>query len=608
MASVTLPAPVAPLPVLISRPVGVLQLGNDLRAALVNGKDVQAWAEGSSGDAFGGQAADASRHALTRFSRRLDVTEAALESAVVATSRFEDRLARLSSQRLTLDGDRVGLNTALDDLRAEVAGASDAEVPLLQARADRLQQRAARLLADVVDWATRVADAEADFVAALARVDTFDDGRRAARDPGRAEVDGVLGRLGAGVADPAAVAAWWRLLSRAERQTVITEHPAIIGNLPGIPARDRDAANRADVGADVDELGTRVGQGEQLTSTERDRLANASAVSEILDDHRDDLDPRTGEHLLHLTQYQPDEHSGDGGVALFLGDPDRADHVAVYVPGTLSETGTLDGTLGNIDALHRAATDAGDGLVAVGFWLDYDAPSIDGLSPGELADLGSVVTPTEAAAGGDDLADYLDGLRASDTGPPAHLSLIGHSYGATTSSYAAHGGAPIDDLVLLGSPGAPTSTADALTSAEVHVGSADHDPVTLLGTDGPGGPGLPGPLGQDPAQDSFGGRRFEVDPGSYRVQDLLANHSSYFADESLDGVTGIVIGNDPDEVAGRQPGGYQTLDQLVLGSTVASGGEWLWERGNDAVDGLTGTVHDLAEGLLGLPYAFHPGR
>jgi hypothetical protein len=601
MSTVVVPVDVPALPVMGSLPDGAVGLENDLRAALVNAKDVQAWAEAISADAFTGDASDASGHALTRFSRRLDVTEAALERAVLATSHFEDRLARLFSQSLTLDGDRTSLNGDLADLRADVAAASEADTAELQARADRLEARSTRLRDDIVAWSTRYADAEAEFVAALAAVDTVEEGRVAAADPGRVDPAAVVRTLGSDADDPAAVRRWWDRLSEAERQAVIAELPALVGNLAGVPVRYRDAANRAAVGSDVDGL-TAQQADEPLTEQERDRLANASAVADVLDDYSQDVDPVTGELLAHLTQYQPDEHSGDGGVALFLGDPDVADHVSVYVPGTLSETGTLDGTIGNVDALHDAAGRSGDGTVAVGFWLDYDAPSIDGLSPGEIADLARVVTPGEAAAGGRDLADYLDGLRASDEGAPAHLSLIGHSYGATTSAYAAHDGAPVDDLVLLGSPGSPTSTAAGLTSADVHVGSADFDPITLLGASGPG---LPGPLGYDPAQDSFGGQRFEVDPGSYRVQDLFHNHSSYFDGASLSNITDIVTGHDPDPVDGRHPGGYQTLDQLLVGSSAVSGGEWLWERGEDVVDGVVGSVvggvRGLAEGLVRFP-------
>lgn len=605
MTTITIAADVAPLPVMLSRPRGAATLETDLRSALVNVKDVQAWAQGISADAFDGDAAAASRHALTRFSRRLDVTEAALERAVLAVSRFEDALAVLVSQRITLADDRTGLNGELDVLRADVASAGEADVPELQQRAERLNARARRLTDDIAGWSTRYDDAEADVVAALALVDTLEEGAAVAAAPGRVDPVTVLGGLRGRTDDPVAVAAWWRGLSAAERQALLAEFPALLGNLGGIPARDRDAANRAAAGADVDELTAKSAQGEALSAAERDRLANAAAVQDVLGDYRDELDPVTGEPLALLTQFQPDEHTGDGGVAVFLGDPDRADDVSVYVPGTLSETGNLDGTVGNIDALYEAARNDSAGSLAVGFWLDYDAPSIDGVTPGELADLASVVTPGEAAEGGRDLAAYLDGLRAGDEGAPAHLTLIGHSYGATTSAHAAHGGAPIDDLVLLGSPGSPTSTADGLTSANVYVGSADHDPVSLLGADGPG---LPGPLGYDPAQETFGGSRFEVDPGSYRVQDLLDNHSSYFEDASLDNLSDIVLGRDPDLVDGRHPGGYQTLDTLLLGTSLASGGDWLWDRGEDAVGGLLGTVRDLSSGLVGLPHALLPGR
>jgi pimeloyl-ACP methyl ester carboxylesterase len=203
-----------------------------------------------------------------------------------------------------------------------------------------------------------------------------------------------------------------------------------------------------------------------------------------------------------------------------------------------------------------------------------------------LADVGGVVTPGDAQVGGQRLSDFVDGLRATDRGAPEDLTLIGHSYGATTAAYAAHDGAAADQYVLLGSPGAPTPTAGQLTHGDVYVGAADYDPVSLLGLGSRGGVGA---LGYDPAQESFGATRFDVAPGSYRVEDLFHNHTSYFGGRSLDNITDIATGGDPTVDAGRSATGdgyYQNLGELLAGSTTTSGGAWLFDQGRDLVDGF----------------------
>ncbi|MFD1249701.1 alpha/beta hydrolase [Nocardioides ginsengisoli] len=246
--------------------------------------------------------------------------------------------------------------------------------------------------------------------------------------------------------------------------------------------------------------------------------------------------------------------------------------------------------------LHLAALDDGRGSVASIYWLDYDAPSgnpIDPLDPLGQADFDGVALPAKARDGGARFADFVDGLRASDQGDRAHLTVIGHSYGSTTLGYALLDGAPVDDAVLLGSPGVPAATARQLTDADVWVGARDDDPVTLLGTGDRGGVGL---LGHDPADDAFGARRFAAGGGELRVERLLAHHTSYFEGESLANLAHVVSGAD-DEVSsqarrGAPGGGHLTLPELVGASTAASAahglaaaGGWLLEHSRFALGG-----------------------
>ncbi|KAB2811894.1 hypothetical protein F9L07_08630 [Pimelobacter simplex] len=364
--------------------------------------------------------------------------------------------------------------------------------------------------------------------------------------------------------------------------------PRAVGNADGLPITDRDEANRAALGRDLDYLTQRRDDG-QLSAAEKRVLENATYVRDALGEYADQIDPETGAALANVVVYQPGLHSGDGGIAISFGDPDTADHVSVNVPGLTSETSSTSGNLAKTLALHQAALDEGKGTVASVYWLDYDAPSGNPINPfdplGQL-DFGGVALTDKAEAGGERFGDFIDGLRASDEGDRAHLTAIGHSYGSTAVGYALHDGLPVDDAIIIGSPGQPTGTAAELTGADFWVGSMDNDPVSLLGTGDRGGIGA---LGHDPADVDFGGHRFETGDGALRVEKLLDNHSSYFSGTSLDNMAHVVAGNEgevSDQPGRGAPGGdYLTLSELLAVSTTATvgdgllaGGTWLLEH------------------------------
>src|SRR3546814_1882023 len=71
----------------------------------------------------------------------------------------------------------------------------------------------------------------------------------------------------------------------------------------------------------------------------------------------------------------------------------------------------------------------GENSVASMIWLNYNAP-------GGVTDP-ATLTEHRAEDGGATLANDIDGLRASRADNPAHLTLIGHSYGSTTAGHAA---------------------------------------------------------------------------------------------------------------------------------------------------------------------------
>lgn len=323
---------------------------------------------------------------------------------------------------------------------------------------------------------------------------------------------------------------WWRDLSHSEREALLAGRPDLIGDLDGIPVAARDRANRELLRRD-------------LTDGAGTTLINAEQVRDGLAVNRE----RTGAPT-YLVTYQPDRFSGQGRAAIAIGNPDAAMHTAVLVPGTGASvaSGWLADDTDHSDLFNELACAAGDSAtVAVVAWMGYNAP--DSLIDPRVA------LPRLARDGGAILAADVGALRATAK-PNTHITVIGHSYGATTVADAAAGSAMrADDIVLTGSPGSDLAhtVADFHLPADghVYVGAASTDPVTFLAgtrgelpaTDIP--TGLAG-LGPDPAADGFGSTRFRAEaPGLSAA--IWADHGSYFSpgSESLYSIADIAGGD-----------------------------------------------------------------
>jgi len=342
---------------------------------------------------------------------------------------------------------------------------------------------------------------------------------------------------------PTRVAAWWRGLDPDERRELTQAHPQLIGNLDGLPARDRDRANRLLLTRLLDRY-------EQQASPDRRLLEGLRAIQ-----HR--LAAEQGDVLLLGLGDQ-----GQGRGILCFGDPDSADDVAVFVPGFGTELAAVGG--GDADRAQRVRSGAaayGQGRTTASMvWLGYDPPPNEGLDPRSLA----VAGDGRAREGAVEYGRFLAGLRAARPGPPAHVTALGHSYGSLLVGLAAQqpGGPAADEVVLVGSPGTGARRAEQLGvgADHVYVGAAECDPVSRL----PGASTVAARLetggvlgavagqvlhppdelwfGRDPTDASFGARRFEVAPGEAR--DAFASHSAYFDDssESLANIARVVAG------------------------------------------------------------------
>lgn len=345
-------------------------------------------------------------------------------------------------------------------------------------------------------------------------------------------------------ASPAERKAWWAGLTDEQREEYLAVYPDRIGNLDGIPALVRDAANR-------DNLQLLMGKLEGRD--DEDSATKLAALREI--DRQLRAVPGAGEPPMYLLGIGD---QGNGRAIVSYGNPDTARNVAAYVPGlnTSLDEEFAKGDLKRARDTAMAAREIDESTAAIA-WLGYDAPQ----SPDGMSSL-AVAGTERAENGGQAFRGFMSGLAtANDHGDP-HMTAIGHSYGSRTVGAATQQGDGIpgvDDIVLVGSPGIGVDRAEDLKvgMGHVFVGAAENDVVThlpskekglieaagrALGPAGalavdmvhPRGDGLW--FGEDPASEEFGARRFAADPGPPVVglgRVSIDAHSQYF-DPKLD--------------------------------------------------------------------------
>ncbi|WP_098019775.1 alpha/beta hydrolase [Streptomyces sp. b62] len=347
-------------------------------------------------------------------------------------------------------------------------------------------------------------------------------------------------------ASPAERKAWWAGLTDEQRDEYLAVYPDRIGNLDGIPALVRDAANR-------DNLQLLMGKLEGRDDD--DSATKLAALREI--DRQLRAGPKAGEPPMYLLGIGD---QGNGRAIVSYGNPDTARNVAAYVPGlnTALDKEFAEGDLKRARDLSIASNRHGAPAAAI-TWLGYDAPQ----SPDGLRSL-AVAADGRAEEGGRAFHEFMGGIKAANDHEDPHMTAIGHSYGSRTVGGAAQhpGGIPgVDEIVFVGSPGVGVDSADDLGVGRDHVfvGAAANDVVTKLPSKaesvlGVAGVGFGGPaaayafgdlvdrrnddvwFGRDPASEAFGARRFEVGDGPPligRGKPTIDAHSEYF-DPELD--------------------------------------------------------------------------
>jgi len=245
-------------------------------------------------------------------------------------------------------------------------------------------------------------------------------------------------------ASPAAVRSWWAGLSPAQRRWLLATEPGSIGPLDGVPAADRDAANRLLLDARRAELDRALLAADGRA---RARLRELRRGLDTLADRlADDAGPRAYLLRLGLTE--------EGRAVVALGDPDRAASVLTHVPGMTADLASAGGELTRAERVAVRAAELGPATATSAvLWLDYDAPDF----------IDEAASARRAQAAAPTLRRFQDGLRASHDGPAARQTVLGHSYGSlVVGTAAATPGLAADSVIFVGSPGVGVDSASRL--------------------------------------------------------------------------------------------------------------------------------------------------
>jgi hypothetical protein len=171
-----------------------------------------------------------------------------------------------------------------------------------------------------------------------------------------------------------------------------------------------------------------------------------------------------------------------------FGNAATASHVVIRVFGIANDypssptdkTAQVDGAK-QINARIDQKYPADRASTAVISWLGYDSPPTDPLNFQPALIVGS----DEARVGGNLLAAFIRHIRAVNTNPNLHITVIGHSYGSIVTAYAARTGVlRHDTVVFVGSPGVDVSSASQIPVAHLYVGRNPNDLVPDLATPG----------------------------------------------------------------------------------------------------------------------------
>ena len=374
-------------------------------------------------------------------------------------------------------------------------------------------------------------------------------------------------------------ARYWSQQSEAQKQHLCDTYPDLIGNADGVEGWARDRANR-------NRLPKLKQEAEENVSTYTELLKNpwiddstrAYYLSELDKAEKAvkayDIVQKQVKKGISLEDYQHGKEGdpvslltlqNDGGrvkAAMGKGDVDHAKNVATFVPGIgTTVEGSMVEYMRQTKNLRRAAMAQGNlalSDVATVAWLGYDAPGEFDLKK-HPEDVPGIISPFLAQAGSDRLVGFMNGMQASREygAGDAHMTLVGHSYGSSTSGMAAtkvkYG--VIDDLVLFGSPGMGTYDVKNYHVDQNHLWVSGVPKGDSVQGAGAFRGGIVGSLGKNPmdsdsgfshlSDDATGSPKYNKDAPASKLSNFnFDNHSIYLEDgtETLQDIGRVVAG------------------------------------------------------------------
>ncbi len=371
---------------------------------------------------------------------------------------------------------------------------------------------------------------------------------------------------------------WWNGLSEEQREAYVSMHPASIGALDGLPSAVRDDANRIVLAeqraarqVEYDAWLTKEPQHfKPYISPVTGREVKGATVPtdewKAWEDKRKQLE--NGYKGMDAIQKRFDNYTGEstrpyllgfdgnnmGRAIVSIGNPDTADNVVTYVPGTFAKLESIDGDIGRAEKLQfKAGLEDPFHSTASIVWLGYDAPQ----------GIATDATETKwADAAKEPLGNFIQGIQeANHRDGGVHQTLLGHSYGSLVvgETMSMHMDLPVENAIMVGSPGVGADHAKDLNIPPDHVfaATAKNDLINAAP------PPARDPLspkaywdlfddhtivhGTDPTSDDFGGQVFKVPDGKLPGAggEVMPAHSQYWDDKPLVSLARIVTGGRP---------------------------------------------------------------
>ncbi|GAB4583185.1 hypothetical protein Ntsu_10170 [Nocardia sp. IFM 10818] len=317
--------------------------------------------------------------------------------------------------------------------------------------------------------------------------------------------------------DPRQLHEDWSRLSDAEKDALYQRDP-YLGSRDGIPQAERDRYNRrtlatlrppaeqayARAQAEYERVAREHEADPSLPEDElkaaKDRLDLAKARFEQIVDMLKFLDtpPQQGQPPI-LLSYLDDKLQ----YVYALGDPDRADNVAIALAGAFRRRSGVGYALQTLQQFRQAALaidpDAETSTLLFGAYNNPDS-------------LVKAISSRGAEEGAAKVREFHDGLRVTNLGERVQITTIAHSYGGVTGGHSAGHGHELDTdaLVFIGALGAGVPTvADLRLTGIDPADIADHVFATMAEWDS--ALLMPPTQGPAPTDPGFGATVFDSD-------------------------------------------------------------------------------------------------